>query len=626
MGEIINQPNTPLVADLAVAELETQASPVPKDNAVEIPAEIKTNNDVHITLSDRHYRIKNFDKKSNDGQLKINLMVNKGEAMHMDKLDMYSAKQRQVFINQASVECGVTPDIIKTDLGKLLLKLESLQQSYTSTPEKNTKTLSNDERESALFLLKEKNLLKRILKDFNAAGVVGEETNKLVGYLACVSRLLERPLAVMVQSSSAAGKSSLMDAILNLMPENERSQYSAMTGQSLFYMGESDLKHKILAITEEEGAHNASYALKLLQSEGEVTIASTAKDETSGDLVTKEYRVEGPVMLFMTTTAIDIDEELMNRCLVLSVNESREQTKAIHKAQRKSRTLEGLQNKLKKQQITKLHRDAQQLLKPLAIINPYADQLTFLDDKTRTRRDHEKYLTLIDSIALLHQHQRKIKNIEHDGKVMEYIEVTLGDIEAANQLAHDVLGRTLDELPPQTRKLLTQIKTYVKNICKKQKIKQNDYRFSRKALRGYTGASDTQLRLHLSRLVEMEYLLVHQGGRGQSFVYELLYDDEGKNGDAFLMGLIDVGQLKQHHNSIMMESSRGETAKVAGATRPQNGVKTGGKRSSKNTNKASGDKVSSNKTKTDIKNAPLSKNNNTSYRSDNPSLAACVEC
>ena len=154
------------------------------------------------------------------------------------------------------------------------------------------------------------------------AGVVGEDTNKLVGYLACVSRKLDKPLAVMIQSSSAAGKSSLMDAVLALMPDDDCVQYSAMTGQSLFYMGETNLKHKILAIAEEEGASNASYALKLLQSEGEVTIASTGKDDTTGELITRDYRVEGPVMLFLTTTAIDIDEELLNRCVVLTVNES----------------------------------------------------------------------------------------------------------------------------------------------------------------------------------------------------------------------------------------------------------------------------------------------------------------
>ena len=69
----------------------------------------------------------------------------------------------------------------------------------------------------------------------------------------------------MVQSSSAAGKSSLMEAVLAFVPEEQRVQYSAMTGQSLFYMGETDLKHKVLAIVEEEGASRAAYALKLLQ-------------------------------------------------------------------------------------------------------------------------------------------------------------------------------------------------------------------------------------------------------------------------------------------------------------------------------------------------------------------------
>src|SRR5690606_29672777 len=184
-------------------------------------------------------------------------------------------------------------------------------------PKDRTVALSDEETEAALELLRDPRLLDRILADFARCGVVGEETNKLVGYLGAVSRKLEEPLAVIIQSSSAAGKSSLMDAILAFVPEEERVQYSAMTGQSLFYMGETDLKHKVLAIVEEEGAERASYALKLLQSEGELTIASTGKDPATGKLITQEYRVEGPVMIFLTTTAIEIDEELLNRCLVL---------------------------------------------------------------------------------------------------------------------------------------------------------------------------------------------------------------------------------------------------------------------------------------------------------------------
>lgn len=567
MGKLVNQVTDSLAADVAVNELDTESTPAPTLPKVEIPMQ-ETDNEIVFTLGDRHYRVKGFNKTLASDALKVNLMASRNEEYHMDKLDLYASKQRQVFVNQASVELGVEPDVIKRDLGKVLLQLESLQQAEVAELEAIEKPLTDDDREAVLSLLSDPSLLSRILIDFQSAGVVGEESNKLVGYLACVSRKLNRPLAVMVQSSSAAGKSSLMDAILNLMPENERVQYSAMTGQSLFYMGETNLKHKILAISEEEGAHNASYALKLLQSEGEVTIASTGKDDNTGDLVTKEYRVEGPVMLFMTTTAIDIDEELLNRCLVLSVNESREQTQAIHAAQRQSRTLAGLQNKLKKEQITKLHRDAQSLLRPLAVINPYADQLTFLDDKTRTRRDHEKYLTLIDSIALLHQYQREIKTVEHNGEMVEYIEVNLSDIEVANRLAHEILGRTLDELPPQTRKLLKKIHAMVCKACEAGGVTPKDYRFSRKQIREVTGWGNTQLKVHCHRLEDMEYLLVHRGRRGQSFEYELLYEAPKEKNDKQLMGLIDVESLKKQD----CDANKSELKqKESGSSRPQVG-------------------------------------------------------
>ena len=285
---------------------------------------------------------------------------------------------------------------------------------------------------------------------------MGEETNKLVGYLAAVSRRLESPLAVVVQSSSAAGKSLLMDAILGFVPEEDRVQYSAMTGQSLFYMGETDLKHKMLAIVEEEGATRAAYALKLLQSEGVLTIASTGKDPTTGKLVTHQYRVEGPVMIFLTTTAIELDEELLNRCLVLTVNEDREpdagDPPAAARSSRRSKDClpetTGIRYAEAAPQCAAIAEAGVcgQSLMP--------GSLRFLDSQTRTRRDHMKYLTLIRSIALLHQYQRPVKTTVHHGKTIEYIEVTLEDIEMANRLAHEVLGRSLDELPPQTRRLL----------------------------------------------------------------------------------------------------------------------------------------------------------------------------
>ncbi len=330
-----------------------------------------------------------------------------------------------------------------------------------------------------------------------------------------------------------------MDAVLSLIPEEERIQYSAMTGQSLYYLGETSLQHKILAIAEEEGVMQPAYALKLLQSDGELKIASTGKDESSGELVTREYRVQGPVMLMLTTTASDVDEELLNRCLMLTVNESRAQTEAIHAMQRKAQTLEGLLATSEKSYLTRLHQNAQRLLRLLKVVNPYAEQLTFLSDKTRTRRDHMKYLTLIQSIALLHQYQREVKRVEHRGQWLEYIEVVPSDIALANRLAHEVLGRTLDEMPPQTRKLLRLIKEMVNAMAVQQGCQSAEVRFTRRDIRSYTHLSDSQLKNHCIRLTEMEYLLLHGGSRGHLLRYELLWD--GGNGEEkHLCGLLDM--------------------------------------------------------------------------------------
>jgi DNA primase catalytic core len=535
-----------------------------------------------ITLGDLIYRVRGLDRNAHAEQLKINLLARRGEHFHVDNLDLYAARARFSFIKQASLELSLDEARLKADLGKLLVFLESRQAKVAQEKldeqqgQMGQVALNDRERAEALKLLKDPSLLSRILADLEFCGVIGENTNKLVSYLATVSRKLDKPLAVMIQSSSAAGKSSLMDAVLNMIPAEERIQFSAMTGQSLFYMGETNLKNKILAISEEEGADQASYALKLLQSEGEVSIASTGKNATTGQLETQQYRVEGPVMLFMTTTAIDIDEELMNRCLVLSVNESREQTEAIHRMQRQRQTIEGLLADQDKKARVTLHQNAQRLLRPLLVANPFAEKLTFLSDKTRTRRDHMKYLTLIQTVTLLHQYQRPIKRIEHHGKLLEYIEVTPADIEIANRLAHEVLGRSLDELPPQTRNLLALILDMVKAGCEAQQLKQSDFRFSRKEVRDYCHWGNTQLKVHLGRLEEMEYLLVHRGGRGQKIVYELLYQGEGVNGERFMQGLIDpMGLVQGEKKSGSGENRSGVNGKKSALDQKQAGASRG---------------------------------------------------
>jgi DNA primase catalytic core len=564
------------------------ASVLPAAIAAEPEAEIGAR-DITARFGERRYRVRGFDRNLAVDVMKVNLLAADGDVFHVDTFDLYSAKARANFVAQAAGELRLKPEIVKADLGKLLLKLEALQDERikkTLAPEPPERVIAAAEHDAALAYLRAPKLMERILADFEACGLVGEETNKLVAYLAAVSRKLAAPLAVLVQSSSAAGKSSLMDAVLAFVPEEERVRYSALTGQALFYMGANSLKHRILAISEEEGASRAAYALKLLQSEGELTIASTAKDSETGNMITQEYRVEGPVMIFLTTTAISIDEELMNRCLVLSVDEGRAQTEAIHRLQRRKRTLQGLMARSAKDEIIALHRNAQRLLRPLAVVNPYADRLGFLSDKTRTRRDHEKYLTLIDAIALLHQHQREVKhlapgvsagtganaNAGESERVIDYVEVTLDDIEAANGLAHEILGRSLDELPAQTRALLDRIAGMVRERCQAQQIARSELRFTRRQLRELTGASDTPLKVHLARLIELEFVLVHRAERGQGHVYELLYDGDGSS-QPHLSGLIDVAALASFGTYDARRSGvKGErSAPGPGVVRPRSG-------------------------------------------------------
>jgi DNA primase len=548
---VASEPIPPAIEEKATAAAAPPAAPAPpapeppllvasSAQRGDAPAIEQQGDDVYATFvaTKRRWRVRPAHKGAAPGELRANVLVSHevdGGGFFVDVVDLYSARQRGALTKQAAEDLRMPEEGIRRELGAIVLELERLRDAARAAEQKKPEAgaMTAAEREEALRLLRDPRLLDRVLEDLERAGVVGEETNKLVSYLAATSRKLEEPLAVVIQSSSAAGKSSLMEAVLALMPDEERVQYSAMTGQSLFYMSGEDLKHKILAIVEEEGAERASYALKLLQSEGELTIASTGKDPATGRHVTQTYRVEGPVMIFLTTTASDVDEELLNRCLVLTVDEGRDQTQAIHERQRRAQTLAGRLEREGRKQVRRLHKNAQRLLRPMIVVNPYAMELSFPDHATRTRRDHMKYLTLISAVTLLHQHQRPVRTATERGRRIEYIEATRQDVAVATRLAQGVLGRSLDELPPQTRRLLELLAAMVAERVQREGLSRAEVRFTRRQVREWTRWGQTQLKLHLDRLEEHEYLLAHRFGRSARLhQYELLLGDEGGLGAA----------------------------------------------------------------------------------------------
>ncbi|MGH9222431.1 MAG: CHC2 zinc finger domain-containing protein, partial [Acidimicrobiales bacterium] len=248
------------------------ASPVPPPPP-EAPSPTVAGDQLTVAYGDRRWRVRGLSKVAGFDLLRLNVLVARddpkaGHLFHVDTLDLYSARARGLFVRQAADELGLKEETVRRDLGRVLLAAEAAAEEVVraaAEPAEEAVALSAEEEAAALELLRDPALVERIVADLEVAGVVGEETNKLLAYLAAVSRKLDDPLAVMVRSSSAAGKSSLLDAVLAFVPEEDRVAYSAMTGQSLFYMGEADLAHKVLAVAEEEGAERAAYALKLLQ-------------------------------------------------------------------------------------------------------------------------------------------------------------------------------------------------------------------------------------------------------------------------------------------------------------------------------------------------------------------------
>ncbi|MCG6944282.1 MAG: toprim domain-containing protein, partial [Deltaproteobacteria bacterium] len=493
----------------------------------------------------RQYQVKGVQR--GDTQLKATIKAAKdvstltNTAFELTTIDLYSSRSRHWFAKLCAGLFDEPEALLSEDISRLLQLVEEWQPPRE---EQETIRISAEDKELAMSFLKKPDMFSELLTDFRTMGVTGEETNKLVGYLAASSRKLDKPLSVFIQSRSAAGKSTLQDAILALIPPEDFEKYTRMSDQALFYKEEDSLVHKILAIEEAEGMGGAAYSIRNLQSAKEISVAVTGKHPGTGKMQTEDHRVKGPVCVMITTTATEVDQETASRFIFLTIDESTEMTEAIHTIQREAETLEGLVRLKKQDNITRKHHAAQRLLRPLEVANPYTKHLTYPANALRSRRDHPKYLGLIRAIAFVQQYQREVKTVEVDGEPMEYIEVTLNDIDLANKLAGEVLGQTMDELAKPSRTLLTQAYNMVKELAEQNELGLDQVFFTRRQLRDYTGWTDWQVKTHIKQLEEMEYLVARVGHKGKEYSYILNYQGQAENNKCCLI-LTSVEELKR---------------------------------------------------------------------------------
>ncbi len=400
---------------------------------------VKTDKELIMRRANRIYRIRGVENNNSVEHLRVNLKLIQDKKFHLDVLDLFSAKQRIAFVKQAAIILELDQNTLFNDMALLVEQTEILNDNRIAACHEDEfdeeYQMSPEEEAQALRFLTNPDLIRELLEDFENMGFVGEQENKLVVYFCSMSCKMDKPLSVMIISRSSAGKSALQDAALGFMAKENKVKFTQMTDQSLFYMKDGSIKNKVLAISESEGAQGAFYAIKTMQSEGELNIASTGKDMKSGRMQTHHYHVDGPVALILTTTAVELDEEVANRFINVTVDESCEQTQRIQQQQRFEKTLEGKTRIKLRPKIALKHQNAARLLRPLIVVNPFANHLTFLINRLRARRDNDKYLSLIEAITFVFQYQRQVKLAPAEMGGFEYIETTVEDIKLANRFS-----------------------------------------------------------------------------------------------------------------------------------------------------------------------------------------------
>ena len=290
---------------------------------------------------------------------------------HIDTVDFYLSRSRRTFISEAARLFRDTADVIEGDVNRLITQLETYAKEREGKGAQSQVTLVSDtDKVEALKLGRHPDLVGEILRDLERFGLVGELTNKTIGYVAMTSRKMDDPLSLLILSGSGAGKSLLQDTLLKLCPDEDLVKLTSLTGEALFYMGQDALKHKVLALEEHAGAQEADYAIRNLISAKKLVKEATIKDPMTGRLTTMRNVVDGPCAVFKTTTQPEMDAETKSRFIITSIDESPEQTRAILEAQRHNHTLDGIRRKKQREQVVQRHYAFQRLLKPVAVVNP----------------------------------------------------------------------------------------------------------------------------------------------------------------------------------------------------------------------------------------------------------------
>lgn len=406
-----------------------------------------------------------------------------------------------------------------------LLELTGLLEQYREQQNEKRKAKKVEERiltpkriEIAQAFLEAKDLDKRTGEAIAKTGLVGEEKNARILWYVFTSRLRKQPLHAMCLGASGTGKTYLQERIGALIPKHQKKEITAMSDNAMYYFEEKELVHKLLLIEDLDGANEQKilYALRELMSKKYISKTIVIKD-SKGNLKTITLEVRGPICLAGTTTRERLYEDNSNRSILIYLDNSKAQRQRIMEYQRKESA--GKVDKYAEEEMVEFLQDVQSVLKPIRVVNPYAEQLVIPEQVFKPLRTNSHYLQFIESVTFYHQYQRAK---QYDSRGKPYIETTIEDIEIANDLLKEVLLAKSDELTKATRRFYETLQTYL------SKEKKESF-YSREVRRAYRMTPATVGR-HLKILMRYGYVKVVGGSKKKGYEYELEKDIDDLRG------------------------------------------------------------------------------------------------
>jgi hypothetical protein len=445
-------------------------------------------------------------------------------------LDLYNDNQVEKLVRKVAEKLEIGTSVITAALADLTDLLEQYRLSEIerqgAQQHDKRKILTEAEQQSARLYLSAPNLIERTREDIGKAGVIGEENNRLLMYLIFTSRKRENPLHIISLGSSGIGKTHLQEKVSALVPEEDKMESTSLSAAAIYYFGRHDLRHKLVLIEDLDGAEEALFPIRELQSKRKI-IRTVPFKNTKGETKSIQLVVEGPVTIAGCTTKESIYEDNANRSFLIYIDESKEQDEKVMDYQRKLSA--GKIDTAEQQEIVKLFQDMQRILQPVQIRNPYAEFLKIPDEVFKPRRTNAHYLAFVELITFYHQYQREKQYDKETGE--EYIETTLEDIAEANKLMKEILLRKSDELNGATRSYFEKLKGWLQS--------ENRTTYTNQEVKRILRLPSSTIKRYQLHLYQSGHIRVIHGKKHKGYEYEIVSYEEYQKLQAHIGTAID---------------------------------------------------------------------------------------